>query len=76
MQRDYNDYNHHTFSTKIYFSLIRALKTTKEAGTNLAFINQSRFYNLTRENPKMFIITAKYFSILNNPSHDRFAEDI
>ena len=30
MQRDYNGYNYHTFSAKIYFSLVRVLKSKKK----------------------------------------------
>ena len=43
MQGDYNGYSYHTFSGKIYFSLIIVLKSRKkEAGTNFVLLSQSK----------------------------------
>ena len=42
MQRDYNGYSYHTFSAKIYFSLVRVLKNKKKrlALTSLYSLDQ------------------------------------
>ena len=44
MQRNFNGYNYHSFSAKIYFSLMRVLKSQKK---KLVLIS---FYCLDQEN--------------------------
>ena len=71
------------FLVKIYFSFITVLKCKeKGASTNfpllprtfISFIDfftetsQDSTISFTWENPKMFNITSKYFSIFNNKS--------
>ena len=42
MQRDHNGYNYHTFKVKMYFSLIRVLKSKEKklAITSFFFLGQ------------------------------------
>ena len=80
MQKNYNRYNYDTFQAKIYFSLIKVLKSKKKKLALILFHclshclrNMIGWFMKTYlhkpvpwEKSKMFNITWKYLSIFNN----------